>query len=121
VQIGTRVLDLGCGDGQLLERLQRERQVLGQGIEIAANAVLAATRRGVSVFQADLGEGLSRFPDGSYDVVILEETLQTLPSVLSPLSVTHQTSCGRGRDGCLCSFSNCGHGLPLDSPLPMRC
>jgi len=78
IQPGARVLDLGCGDGQLLERLQRERQVRGQGVEIDADAVLAATLRGVPVFQADLGEGLSRFPDGSFDVVVLEETLQTL-------------------------------------------
>jgi methionine biosynthesis protein MetW len=78
IQPGARVLDLGCGDGQLLERLQRERQVRGQGVEIDADAVLAATLRGVSVFQADLGEGLSRFPDRSFDVVVLEQTLQTL-------------------------------------------
>ena len=78
IEPGARVLDLGCGDGQLLERLQRERQIRGQGVEIDAAAVLAATLRGVSVFQADLGEGLSRFPDGSFDVVVLEQTLQTL-------------------------------------------
>ena len=78
IQPGSRVLDLGCGDGQLLERLQREQQVSGQGVEIAAAAVLAATMRGVSVFQADLSEGLSWFPDNSFDVVVLEETLQTL-------------------------------------------
>ena len=56
---GARVLDLGCGDGQLLQRLQRERQVRGQGVEIDAKAVLAATERGVPVLQADLSEGLS--------------------------------------------------------------
>jgi methionine biosynthesis protein MetW len=78
VQPGASVLDLGCGDGQLLERLQREQQVRGQGVEIDASAVLAATMRGVSVFQADLSEGLSWFPDKSFDIVVLEETLQTL-------------------------------------------
>jgi methionine biosynthesis protein MetW len=78
IQPGVRVLDLGGGNGQLLERLQRERQIRGQGIEIDATAVLTATTRGVSVFQADLSQGLSWFPDDSFDVVVLEETLQTL-------------------------------------------
>jgi methionine biosynthesis protein MetW len=80
VAVGARVLDLGCGEGVLLERLQRERQVHGQGVEIDPAAVEAATARGVDVLQADLSEGLTWFPDASYDVVILEQTLQTLPN-----------------------------------------
>ena len=104
IQSGARVLDLGCGDGQLLDRLQRERQIRGQGVEIDANAVLAATRRGVSVFQADLGEGLSRFPDGSYDVVILEETLQTLAKPRLMLGEMLRV----GRQG-IVSFPNFAH------------
>ena len=104
IKPGARVLDLGCGDGQLLERLQRERQVRGQGIEIDSNAVLAAIKRSVSVFQADLGEGLSRFPDGSYDVVILEETLQTLAKPRLMLGEMLRV----GRQG-IVSFPNFAH------------
>jgi methionine biosynthesis protein MetW len=76
---GSRVLDLGCGNGLLLARLQRDREVRGQGVEWDPEAVLAATERGVSVLQADLSQGLGWFPDASFDVVVLEETLQTLP------------------------------------------
>lgn len=79
VPAGARVLDLGCGDGHLLERLARERQVHGQGVEIDAQSMLKATARGVPVLQADLRDGLAWFPDHSVDVVILEQTLQTLP------------------------------------------
>ena len=85
---GASVLDLGCGDGELLERLEKGRGVRGQGVEIDLGTVLKAVRRGVSVLHADLGEGLHWFPDQSFDYVVLEETLQTLQSpkvVLSEL------------------------------------
>jgi len=85
---GASVLDLGCGDGELLERLEKERGVRGQGVEIDLTAVLGAVRRGVSVLHADLEQGLRWFPDRCFDYVVLEETLQTLQSpklVLSEL------------------------------------
>jgi methionine biosynthesis protein MetW len=75
---GASVLDLGCGDGFLLERLIRERNVRGQGVEIDPEQVFACVDRGVPVIQADLGEGLAWCPDRAFDVVVLEETLQTL-------------------------------------------
>lgn len=75
---GASVLDLGCGDGFLLERLIRERGVRGQGVEIDPEQVFACVDRGVPVLQADLGTGLSWCPDKLFDVVVLEETLQTL-------------------------------------------
>lgn len=75
---GSSVLDLGCGDGFLLERLIRERGVRGQGVEIDPEQVFACVDRGVPVLQADLGTGLSWCPDKMFDVVVLEETLQTL-------------------------------------------
>ena len=75
---GAHVLDLGCGDGALLEMLMRERDVYGQGVEIEPEAVFFCVDRGVPVIQADLDEGLRQFPDKTFDVVVLEETLQTL-------------------------------------------
>ncbi|MFW5698952.1 MAG: methionine biosynthesis protein MetW [Planctomycetota bacterium] len=74
----ARVLDLGCGSGELLERLVRERGVTPQGVEIDAMEVVACIERGVPVLQADIDEGLKQFPDATFDVVVLEETLQTL-------------------------------------------
>ena len=75
---GSRVLDLGCGDGALLERLVRQRQCSGYGIEIADANVLACVRRGVNVLQINLREGLTAFQDQSFDVVLQIDTLQHL-------------------------------------------
>ena len=75
---GARVLDLGCGEGELLQRLLRSTQVLGQGVELAPEGVFGCVARGVPVLQIDLDRGLKEFPDGSFDYVVLEETLQTL-------------------------------------------
>jgi methionine biosynthesis protein MetW len=75
---GASVLDLGCGSGELLARLIERRGVRGQGIELAPEAVSDCIARGVPVIQSDLDEGLKGFPDGSFDFVVLEETLQTL-------------------------------------------
>ena len=72
------VLDLGCGGGDLLARLIEIKRVRGQGVELNAQAVFQCVERGVPVFQADLDDGLAGFPDGSFDYVVLEETLQTL-------------------------------------------
>ncbi|MDD2235800.1 MAG: methionine biosynthesis protein MetW [Kiritimatiellae bacterium] len=74
----SSVLDLGCGEGLLLERLAQLKQVRGQGVELDANAVEACVARGVPIMQADLDRGLQGFPDGLFDIVVLEETLQTL-------------------------------------------
>jgi methionine biosynthesis protein MetW len=78
IPAGASVLDLGCGDGLLLERLIRERSVRGQGVEIDPDQVFSCVDRGVPVIQADLGQGLPWCPDKAFDVVVLEETLQTL-------------------------------------------
>ena len=75
---GASVLDLGCGDGQLLERLIKAKNVRAQGMEIDAELVMKCVERGVPVVQRDLDDGLSGFPDHSFDYVVLEETLQTL-------------------------------------------
>lgn len=72
------VLDLGCGQGHLLERMARDKNARVQGVEIDSYNVEVCVEKGVPVIQADLDLGLSVFPDKSFDYVILEETLQTL-------------------------------------------
>ena len=78
VRPGARVLDLGCGDGQLLRTLWEARQAPGYGVEIDDASVLACVANDVNVLQVDLESGLSLFGDGSFDSVILSETLQTI-------------------------------------------
>ena len=75
---GARVLDLGCGDGAMLDYLQRERGCSGYGIEIADANVLACISRGVNVIQLNLDEGLAIVEDASFDVVLQIDTLQHL-------------------------------------------
>jgi len=76
VEPGARVLDLGCGEGELLEWLAANKNVEGRGVEIASAKVQRAIARGVSVFQGDIDEGLADYPDGAFDYVILSQTLQ---------------------------------------------
>jgi methionine biosynthesis protein MetW len=78
VRMGTRVLDLGCGDGSLLAYLQDSRRVTGYGVEIDEDRVLACVKNGVNVIQRDLERGLSDFEDRSFDYVILSQTLQAV-------------------------------------------
>ena len=75
---GARVLDLGCGDGALLDLLQRDRQCHGYGVEIADANVQACVKRGVNVVQLNLEDGLTIFDDASFDVVLQINTLQHL-------------------------------------------
>jgi methionine biosynthesis protein MetW len=81
----SRVLDCGCGSGELLDELIREKHVLGQGIEIDAEEVQQAVQHGVPVIQADLDVGLDGFGDDIFDFVILERTLQTVHKPLDVL------------------------------------
>lgn len=73
-----RVLDLGCGDGVLLEHLVRGKQVTGRGVERSEAGMLDCVRRGLSVRQGNLEEGLADYPDASFDSVILSQTLPFL-------------------------------------------
>lgn len=75
---GIKVLDLGCGDGELLEYLIKEKNVRGRGIELSEQGVLACVRRGISVRQGNLNEGLADYPDRSFDYVVLSQTLPFL-------------------------------------------
>jgi methionine biosynthesis protein MetW len=76
VEPRTRVLDLGCGEGELLHWLAANKGVDARGVEIDGARVQRAIARGVSVFQSDLDEGLADYPDGAFDYVILSQTLQ---------------------------------------------
>lgn len=78
VQPGAHVLDLGCGDGTLLKYLRQARQVTGYGVEIDDRNVLGCVNNGIDVIQSDLERGLSEFADGSFDYVILSQTLQAM-------------------------------------------
>ena len=76
VEPGTRVLDLGCGEGELLAWLKQNKRVEAQGVEIDPNKVRRAIARGVSAYQSDIDQGLADYPDGTFDFVILSQTLQ---------------------------------------------
>jgi methionine biosynthesis protein MetW len=73
---GAKVLDLGCGDGELLAELIESKHCVGRGIEIDEQAVLQCVRRGVPVYHGDMLEGTTFYRDGQFDVVILSQTLQ---------------------------------------------
>jgi len=75
---GTRVLDLGCGSGTLLQRLRDEKDVEGCGVEVDQDKVIRCIERGIRVLTLDLDEGLEAFPDLSYEYVVLSRTLQQL-------------------------------------------
>ena len=101
---GSRVLDLGCGDGSMLDYLQRSRGCSGYGIEIADANVLACVRRGVNVIQLNLAEGLAMFGDSSFDVVLQIDTLQPLRNAEVMLRETARV----GRTG-IVAFPNFAH------------
>ncbi len=73
---GASVLDLGCGDGELLALLVRERHVKAQGIEIDEQAIYQCVAKGLSVFHEDIDNGLSDYADQSFDYVILNQSFQ---------------------------------------------
>ena len=101
---GSRVLDLGCGDGAMLDYLQRHRGCSGYGIEISDANVLACVQRGVDVVQLNLDEGLTLFDDASFDVVLQLDTLQHLRNAETMLRETARV----GRTG-IVSFPNFAH------------
>ncbi len=100
----SRVLDLGCGDGDLLAQLQAQRACTGYGIEISDAHVLACVQRGVNVIQFNLDDGLALFGDQSFDVVLQIDTLQHLRNTETMLRETARV----GRIG-IVAFPNFGH------------
>ena len=104
VPAGSRVLDLGCGDGALLAHLIRERGCSGYGVEIDDGLLLAAAKRGIDVIQLDLEEGLAIFEDSSFDVVLQLDTMQHLRNAEKMLRETARV----GKSGVV-SFPNFAH------------
>jgi len=76
VEPQSRVLDLGCGDGDLLFLLAKEKNAKVQGIELDEQAIYKCVEKGLSVFHSDIDSGLSEYPDQSFDYVILNQSLQ---------------------------------------------
>lgn len=74
----AKVLDLGCGDGALLAYLQHQRQIFGYGIELDQANILSCIQKGVNVIEQDLNDGLARFADASFDVVVMARALQAV-------------------------------------------
>ena len=72
------MLDIGCGDGELLAWLTDDKNIKGQGIELEKDLVLACVNRGIPIIQHDIELGLEKYTDNSFDYVILSQTLQTL-------------------------------------------
>jgi len=101
---GSRVLDLGCGDGALLAHLRDARQCTGYGVEIDDAKVHACLKRGVNVLQLNLEDGLSMFGDDAFDVVLQIDTLQHLRNAETMLRETARV----GRSGVV-AFPNFAH------------
>ena len=104
IQPSEKVLDLGCGDGALLRYLIDARQITGRGIELSEPGVLACVRKGLSVRQGNLDEGLGDYPDQSFDTVILS---QTLPYLDDPSFIICEML--RVARRAIVSFANWGH------------
>lgn len=101
---GSRVLDLGCGDGALLAHLRDTRGCSGYGVEIDDSKVHACLQKGVSVLQLNLEDGLAMFEDNSFDVVLQIDTLQHLRNAETMLRETARV----GRIG-IVAFPNFAH------------
>jgi methionine biosynthesis protein MetW len=116
---GTRVLDIGCSEGQLIEHLFRTKQCDARGLELDMDAVTQAVTHGLPVMQGDADSDLATYPDGAFDYVVLSRTLQ---AVEKPREVLHQML--RIGTHAIVSFPNFGHWslrlqLLLNGRMPM--
>ena len=123
---GARVLDLGCGDGELLAHLRTHKQTHGYGLEIDPAQITACLTKGVNVIEHDLNAGLDHFQDDSFDVVVMAETLQ----VVRRPDIVLKEMLRIGRE-CVVTFPNFGHWrcrlylatrgrMPVSNHLPHR-
>lgn len=100
----ARVLDVGCGEGELLELLTREKEIDGQGLELSSAGVASCLARGLAVVQGDADRDLDHFPTKAFDYAILSKTLQ---QVRDPRHVLAELL--RIADRAIVSFPNFGH------------
>ena len=101
---GARVLDLGCGNGELLAHLQQHKDVVGYGLDNGAEEINACIRAGVNVIEQDLDDGLARFADASFDLVLMTDTLQ---AVRAPDELLDEML--RIGNECIVTFPNFAH------------
>lgn len=104
IPAGVRVIDIGCGDGALLELLRDEKGVDARGIELSRSGVACAVARGLSVVQGDADTDLASYPDRAFEVAVLSQTLQ---AVSNPKRVLEELL--RIADHAIVSFPNFGH------------
>lgn len=104
IEPSARVLDLGCGDGELLAWLKTSKKIEARGVELNRESVQKAVSRGVTVYQGDIEESLEGYPDKAFDYVILSQTLQ---EVRRPLDVLAQMM--RAGRWAIVAFPNFGH------------
>lgn len=104
VKAGSRVLDLGCGDGAMLDYLQVEKQCVGYGVEIDDSSIPPCIDRGVSVIQQDIEAGLAMFSDDAFDSVLCLSALQMMKDVEGVLRDINRV----GREA-IVSFPNFAH------------
>lgn len=104
VQPGARILDMGCGDGELLSYLMDKKGVHGYGLEIDAKNITACLQKGVPVIEKDIGDGLASIRDDSFDTVIMTQALQVMER--PDLIVDEMLRIGKE---CIVTFPNFGH------------
>lgn len=104
IEPGSKVLDLGCGEGELLEWLMENKNVRASGVELNRERVQKAIARGVSVYQGDIDQGLIDYPPKTFDYVILSQTLQ---QTRNPLQVLKEML--RVGQQIIVAFPNFGH------------
>lgn len=104
IHANARVLDLGCGEGELLAYLQTQKQVNGYGLDVDPEHIRICLDKGVNVIEQDLDEGLANFADSSFDMVVMTETLQ---SVREPDRLLREML--RIGEECIITFPNFGH------------
>jgi homoserine O-acetyltransferase len=92
IESNSRVLDLGCGDGELLSRLIEDKGVNGEGIEIDEDLVIHCVRRGLSVIHRDIERGLDMYPNDTFDYAVLSQTIQTLRDPQKVLIELHRVA-----------------------------
>lgn len=119
VNANARVLDLGCGDGELLSRLGARKAVTGYGVERDQARIEACLARGVNVIEHDIDDGLDRFPTDSFDMVIMNETLQ---AIAAPRRLVREML--RVGEECVVTFPNfaywtCRRQLFFDGRMPV--